>query len=265
MRHSGALGGIGTHLVPVPAIYVLQDSSVPIDIPLPPSNRLLGLLSITQRKLLLRQAETVALEFGDVLCERDDPFRYVYFPLSGFISQVCVTSGHPPLEMSLIGNEGMLGSMLALGINRVPMRGVVQGPGLALRIKANLFRQRLRDSAALLNTTNRYLYSFITQLTQTATCHRFHEVEARLARWLLLTHDRAQADHFHLTHQFLADMLGVQRSAVTIAAGSLQQRGLINYSRGEINILDRHKLEASSCECYARAVADNRKLFAKVR
>jgi CRP-like cAMP-binding protein len=254
--------GIGTHLVPVPAITVLQDYSVPTDIPLPRSNRLLSLLPVSQRKLIIGQAETVTLEFGDVLCDRDEPFRHVYFPLSGFISEVSVSAGHPPLEMTLIGNEGMLGSMMALGINRVTMRGVVQGPGLALRIKANLFRQNLRDNPALLKTVNRYLYSFITQLTQTATCHRFHEVEARLARWLLLTHDRAQSDHFHLTHQFLADMLGVQRSAVTIAAGTLQQQGLINYSRGEINILDRHNLEASSCECYARAVADNRKLFA---
>lgn len=235
---------------------------MPTDLPLSSSNRLLNLLPAKQRKLLVGQAETITLAFGDVLCERDQPFRHVYFPLSGFISQVSVTTGHPPLEMSLIGNEGMLGSMLALGINRVPMRSVVQGPGLALRIKANLFSQHLQVNKALLKTVNRYLYSFITQLTQTATCHRFHEVEARLARWLLLTHDRAQSDHFHLTHQFLADMLGVQRSAVTIAAGTLQQQGLINYSRGEINILDRHNLEARSCECYARAVADDRKLFA---
>lgn len=235
---------------------------MPMILPHTVPNRLLARLPVRQCNRLIEQSEPVALKFGDMLCERGEPFRHVYFPLSGFISLVSVSEDHPPLEMGLIGNEGMLGCMLVLGVNRVPLRGVVQGQGMALRIKVEVFRQSLQDNSTLLKTVNRYLYTFISQLTQTATCNRFHEVESRLARWLLMTHDRTQSDRFHLTHQFLADMLGVQRSAVTIAAGALQQQGLIHYSRGEIDILDRHGLEASSCECYARVVADYSKLFA---
>ena len=119
---------------------------------------------------------------------------------------------------------------------------------------AEQFRKALQDHASLLRTVNRYLYGVFEQLTQTATCNRFHEVEARLAYRLLMFHDRAHSDHFHLTHQFLADMLGVLRSAATIAAGALQQRGLIHYSRGHISILNRIGLEARSCECYAVGV-----------
>lgn len=233
-----------------------------LPLPLPVANRLLAGLSARASHKLITQCETVELTFGSILCERGEPHHYVYFPLSGFISLVSQVGGHPPLEMGLIGNEGMLGVMLALGIDRVPLRGVVQGPGKALRMRAEDFRQALSDSAALLRSMHRYLYGAFAQLTQTATCNRFHEVEARLARWLLMTHDRAQCDHFHLTHQFLADMLGVQRSAVTIAAGALQQRGLIHYSRGAINILDRQGLEANSCECYASVEAEYDRLFA---
>lgn len=235
---------------------------MPTATPLPLANRLLGGLPRRESPKLIAQCESVELTFGSVLCERGERFRYVYFPLCGFISLVSQIEDHPPLEMGLIGSEGMLGVMLALGIDRVPLRGVVQGPGQALRMSAGNFRKALRASPALSRSVLRYLYSTYAQVTQTATCNRFHEVEARLARWLLMTHDRAHCNHFHLTHHFLADMLGVQRSAVTIAAGALQQRGLINYSRGEINILDRQGLEASSCECYARTQEVNRKLLA---
>lgn len=228
--------------------------------PLPPTNRLLAALPAREGRKLIAQCTTVELVFGSILCERGEPHRFVYFPLSGFISLVSETGGHPPLEMGLIGNEGMLGVMLALGIDRVPLRGVVQGPGEALRMGGTDFSRALCDSPALLRSAHCYLYAAFAQLTQTATCNRFHEVEARLARWLLMTHDRAQCDHFHLTHQFLADMLGVQRSAVTIAAGALQLRGLIHYSRGEISVLDRPGLEASSCECYACVALEYRRL-----
>jgi CRP-like cAMP-binding protein len=254
--------GIGTLCVPVLAVIVLQVNTMPTAPPLPLANLLLGKLPKRESHKLIAQCETVELTFGNILCERGDRFDYVYFPLSGFISLVSQIEGHPPLEMGLIGNEGMLGVMLALGIDRVPLRGVVQGPGEALRMSAGNFRKALNDSQALSRSVFRYLYSTYTQVTQTATCNRFHEVEARLSRWLLMTHDRAHCDHFHLTHHFLADMLGVQRSAVTIAAGALQHRGLIHYSRGEINILDRKGLEASSCECYARMQEVNLKVLA---
>ncbi|WNF48005.1 Crp/Fnr family transcriptional regulator [Pseudomonas sp. SG20056] len=214
-----------------------------------------------QRKQLLNGCEPVDLVFGNVLHEANQPIRHVYFPLSGFVSLVTTLDGHQPLEMGLIGNEGMLGATLALGIGQAPMRAVVQGSGSALRISSQLFKQELLSSPALLRALKRYLYVVMTQLSQSAACTHFHEIEPRLARWLLMTHDRAHADHFHLTHEYLADMLGVRRSGVSIAAAAMQARGLISYSRGEIHILDRAGLELAACECYAALQADYRAQF----
>ena len=225
-------------------------------------NRLIQELPRKLRERLLARCERVDLAFGDVLCDANKPFAHVYFPLAGFISLVATVDAHPPLEMGLIGNEGMLGATLALGVNTVPLRGVVQGSGAALRMSASRFRRELNATPALLSVVNRYLYVLMSQLAQTAACTRFHDVPSRLARWLLMTHDRAHADHFHLTHEFLADMLGVRRSGVTIAAGDLQRRELIHYSRGEIGILDRKGLEAAACECYAAVVRDYAQVFA---
>jgi CRP-like cAMP-binding protein len=214
-----------------------------------------------QRKQLLNGCEPVDMVFGNVLHEANQPIRHVYFPLSGFISLVTTMDGHPPLEMGLIGNEGMLGATLALGIGRAPMRAVVQGAGSALRIPSALFKQELLSSPALLRSLKRYLYVVMAQLSQSAACTHFHEIEPRLARWLLMTHDRAHADHFHLTHEYLAEMLGVRRSGVSIAAAALQARGLISYSRGQIYILDRAGLEQAACECYAVLQADYQAQF----
>lgn len=225
-------------------------------------NRLIGTLPHKERNRILKHCDPVDLVFGTILCEPDKPFLHVYFPLTGFISLMATVGGHPPLEMGLIGNEGMLGASLVLGVNAAPLRAVVQGSGTALRMTAPHLRRALRDSPVLLRMLNRYLYVLMVQLSQTAVCTHFHEVDARLARWLLMTHDRAHADHFHLTHQFLADMIGVQRSAVTIAAGVLQQRKLIRYTRGEITVLDRPGLEAVSCECYDATIQDYTRLFA---
>lgn len=186
-------------------------------------NRLLAGLPPRSAQQLVRQCDTVELGAGRVLCERGEPMRHVYFPLRGFISLVATVPGRPPLALSLIGSEGMLGVLQMRGVGRMPMRAVVGGPGLALRMSAARFRQAWRNSAALLHRLNHYLYFFVVQLSQTATCSRFHEVESRLVRWLLMVHDRAQADHFRLTHQALADMLGVQRSAVTIAGPRTDQ------------------------------------------
>lgn len=218
------------------------------------ANQLLAVLPGKTRLALLQSCVTVDLEMGNILCERGELYSHVYFPLGGCLSLVSVVSGHPPLEIGLIGNEGMHGGLLALGVTRVPQRVVILGAGTASRMSAGQFRKALQDHGSLLHTVNRYLNVVFEQLTQTAACNRFHEVEARLAHRLLMIHDRAHCDHFHLTHQFLADMLGVLRSAVTIAAGALQKRGLIRYRRGEIDILDRIGLEARSCECYAAGV-----------
>jgi CRP-like cAMP-binding protein len=228
----------------------------------PVVNQLIAGMPNKQRKQFLAECEPVDLFFGEVLCEPDERYRSAYFPLTGFISLVAVIRGHPPLEMGLIGNEGMLGATLVLGVAVAPLRAVVQGSGSAWRVSSAYLQSALREGPGLLQLLNRYLFVLMAQLSQTAACTRFHEIDARLARWLLMTHDRAHADHFHLTHQYLADMLGVQRSAVTIAAGVLQRKRLISYTRGEINILSRTGLEAASCECYAAVIKDYAQRFA---
>lgn len=214
-----------------------------------------------QRTTLLDGCEPVDLVFGNVLHEANQPIRHVYFPLGGFISLVATLEGHQPLEMGLIGNEGMLGATLALGVDLAPMRAVVQGSGSALRMSSELFKQELLSSPQLLRVLKRYLYVLMAQLSQSAACTHFHEIELRLVRWLLMTHDRAHADHFYLTQEYLADMLGVRRSGVSIAAAALQARGLIRYSRGVIYILDRAGLEQAACECYASLQADYQAQF----
>ena len=224
-------------------------------------NHLIDALPRKERNKMLMLCKPVDIEFGTILYEPEQPIKYAYFPLTAFISLVVTVGDHPPLEMGLIGNEGMLGVTLALGINISPLRAVVQGSGTAMRMSASHIRRNMRDSPSLLHTFNRYLYVLMAQLAQTIACTRFHEVDARLARWLLLTHDRAHADNFHLTHQFLADMLGVQRSAVTIAAGALQKRKLIRYVRGDIKILNRRGLEDASCKCYDAVIEDYAQAF----
>ncbi|OLO09751.1 Crp/Fnr family transcriptional regulator [Salinicola sp. MH3R3-1] len=225
------------------------------------TNHLLGCLPNNERSSVLEQCEAVELAFGSVLCESDCSFRYLYFPTTCFISLVTTLGGNHPLELGLIGNEGMLGATLALGVNTASCRAVVQGPGTALRMRATRLRRILCDNQMLKRILKHYLYVQLTQLAQNAACAHFHEIEPRLARWLLMTQDRAHADHFHLTHEFLADMLGVRRSGITLAAGALQSRKLIRYRRGNITVLDRRGLEMAACECYDALLKDHARLF----
>lgn len=224
-------------------------------------NRLIAGLPRPERNKILAQCETVSLIAGTVLCQPNQPFQHVYFPITGFISLVTTLRDHQPLEMGLIGNEGMLGVTLALGVDAAPMLAVVQGSGMALRMSTEHIRNELVQSKILTSRFNRYLYVLIAQMAQTAACAHFHEIEPRLARWLLMTHDRAHADYFYITQEFLADMLGVRRSGITVAAGTLQERKLIQYSRGKISILDREGLEKHACECYAEANKDYAEQF----
>jgi CRP-like cAMP-binding protein len=219
-------------------------------------NQLIERLSARDRERLLDALEPVTLVGGDRLCEAGLPYDYVYFPLAGFVSLATAVRCHPPLEVNLIGNEGMLGATLLSGIEASPLRGVVGGPGQALRMPATQFQRELRVCLSLASVTNRYLYVLLAQLSRTAACTCFHGLEARLARRLLMTHDHALHGSFHLTHQLLADMLGVRRSAVTIAAGALQAAQLVSYSRGEIAVVDRQGLEAAACECYRATVEE---------
>lgn len=226
------------------------------------SNLLIDGLPHKERNQILECCEPVELAFGAVLSESNRPLQHVYFPVFGFISLVATVHRHPPLVVGFIGREGMLGATLALGIGAAPLRGVVHGPGTALRMTAAQLRRELQNNPGLFRRVNRYVYDSMAQFAQTAVCNRFHEVEARLSRWLLMAHDRAQADEFHLTHQLLADMLGVQRGAVTIAAGALQRQRLIRYTHGRISIVSRKGLEAASCECYEAGIREHDRAFA---
>lgn len=214
------------------------------------TNHLLELLPISISRLVKADCQQVELTFNEILLETGTIIRHVYFPTDSFISLVTTLNDGNRLEVGIIGNEGMLGIPLALGMNISSQHALVQGAGTALRIPAAAFNRHVRNSNALRIGLNRYVYVLMQQLALTAACTHYHVVEERLARWLLMTRDRAHSDHFYLTHQFLSYMLGVRRVGITEAAISLHERGLISYGRGQITILDVPGLELATCGCY---------------
>jgi CRP-like cAMP-binding protein len=214
-------------------------------------NHLIQMLPRQDRLKLLAICKPVALDISKVLGEPGMATRYVYFPIEGFISLVARTDDSPGVEVGMIGREGMLGAQLVLGVVTAPLRALVQGQGTALRVGTAAFRSELASSPALQQVLNRYIYVLMAQMAISVACLRSHAIAPRLARWLLMTQDRADSDGFRVTHEFLAYMLGVRRVGVTNAAGILQQSGLIEYRRGNIKVLDRGGLEAEACGCYA--------------
>jgi CRP-like cAMP-binding protein len=225
------------------------------------SNHLIELLPRRERLSLLARCEPVDLVLASVLSEAGRPTRHAYFPVAGFISLVALSRGHPGLEVGMVGTEGLLGAPLFLGALKSPLRALVQGQGGAWRIGRKDFLAELALSAPLRNLVGRYVHVLMTQLTTSATCLRFHEIGPRLARWLLMSQDRAHAERFSVTHEFLAYMLGVRRVGITAAAGALQDAGLIEYHRGALTVRDRRGLAAAACACYRVDRANYRDLL----
>jgi CRP-like cAMP-binding protein len=213
-------------------------------------NLLLAALPDSDFARLAPMLEPVRVEVGEVLCEPGDPIKHIYFPHDSLVSLLGVAEGRMTLEVGLVGREGMLGATVALGHEVAQVRAVVQRAGSASRMGSAEFRTEFARNPSLQRVLYRYTDTLLAQAIQIAVCSRFHVLEARLARSLLITRDRLQSDKFHLTHEFLAHALGVRRVGVTKAASALQQQGLIIYSRGNIEILDLPGLAAASCKCY---------------
>jgi CRP-like cAMP-binding protein len=214
------------------------------------TNRLLATLPKKDFERLLPKLEEIPLLFEDVLYEPGAVILDVYFPTSGIVSLLAAVDDRATLEVGLVGREGMVGLPIFMQVRTSGNRAVVQGVGTALKMKAKAFQKECNDGGSLPRLLRRYSHSLLMQISQTAVCNRFHPIDARLARWLLMTSDRMNADEFQLTQGFLSNMLGVRREGVNKAAGMLQQQGLISYSRGALTILNRAGLEAIACQCY---------------
>jgi CRP-like cAMP-binding protein len=225
------------------------------------TNRLLAQLPRRDREALLEHCEHVELAQGEVLARPGEPVGHVYFPTTSSIARMVEAGGGSSLGVELIGNEGMFGASLLLGIASSPAQAVVQSHGAAWKMSAIRFRASLIEGSALRRAGQSYLFVLFDQLARTAGCTRFHLVEERLARWLLMTSDRVRSSAFHMTHEFLAHTLGVRRVGITRAATTLQRRGLIHYARGDIVILDRKGLVKVACACYAADLASYQRVL----
>lgn len=221
------------------------------DLPAAGRNRLLAALPAGAQRRFLSACETVELTSGHQLLGAGDPIRHVYFPSECFIALMVPSRGFGTLEVGLVGAEGMLGTSLLLGVDEAPLPARVQGGGGAWRMRVEDFFRQLCEQPALLRRLERYLYVTMVQMAQTAACKRFHHLQARLARCLLMTLDRSHSANFPATHEFLANMLGVRRAGVTGAARALKARGLIEYNRGDLTVIDHAGLLDAACSCYA--------------
>lgn len=224
----------------------------PID---PTENRLLAALPRDEYQRLLPSLQQVSFSLGEVVYEFGGQLDYVFFPTTSIISLLYTMENGASAEMGLTGNDGVVGIALFMGGGTMPNRAVVQSAGAAIRMKARVLQDEFALGGKFQHLLLRYTQALITQISQTAVCNRLHSVEKQLCRWLLLSHDRVKSDELIMTQELIADMLGVRREGVTVAAGHLQDAGVISYVRGRITVLDREKLEETVCECY-RVVKD---------
>jgi len=216
----------------------------------PRTNRLLGLLPRTDYARLCPHLHRIPLEYRQSLYRANKPIEFVYFIETGVGSLVNTMANGQASEVGTIGNEGLVGLPIVFGDDRAPTSVYIQVPGVGLQMKATLFKKELARSASMRTVMLHYAHAFFNQVAQSAACNQFHSIEQRCCRWLLMTHDRMNSDKFLLTQEFLAMMLGVQRTGVTAAAGALQRIGLIRYKYGNVTIIDRRALMRRSCECY---------------
>lgn len=224
--------------------------SVFVRLPEPVENRLLAALPGEEYERLLPHLERISFSLGEVVYESGGHLDYIYFPGNSIVSLLYTMENGATAEMGLVGNDGILGIALFMGGDTMPNRAIVQSAGTAFRMKAKVLQDEFARGGKFQQLLLRYTQALITQISQTAVCNRLHSVEQQLSRWLLLSHDRVRADELIMTQELIADMLGVRREGVTVAAGRLQDAGAISYVRGHIKILDRRQLEATACECY---------------
>jgi len=223
--------------------------------PAQPVNELLAALPPEEYERLLPHLEPVTFSLGQAVYESGERMEYVYFPADAIVSLLYTMLDGATAGVGLVGREGVVGIALFMGGDTMPNRAVVQDSGTVVRVKAKVLQEEFRRGGAFQLLLLKYTQALITQIAQTAVCNRLHPVEKRLCRWLLMTQNRAQSDTLQMTHEFIANMLGIQREAVSVAAHRMQGQGIISYVRGRIKILDRAQLEACSCECY-RVVRD---------
>jgi len=221
----------------------------------PVKNRLLAALPPDEYERVLPQLQPVSFALGEVVYEFGGHLDHVFFPTSSIVSLLYTMENGTSAEMGLTGNDGVVGIALFMGGGTMPNRAVVQSAGNAVRMKVKVLQDEFARGGRFQQLLLRYTQALITQISQTAVCNRLHSVEQQLCRWLLLSHDRVKADELIMTQELIADMLGVRREGVTVAAGRLQDSGAIKYIRGHIKIIDRQKLEETVCECY-RVVKD---------
>jgi CRP-like cAMP-binding protein len=227
-----------------------------------PGNRLLALLPTAEFNRLFPDPRPMFLDFKQVLYEPESIIDFAYFPSDGVISQVTVMEDGGIIELSTVGNEGMVGLPLALGIAESSSKAVVQVPLSGLRISADKLKSEMSRDTPLRKLLLRYAGTFLFQISQAVACNGLHSVQHRCCRWLLMTHDRVEGDEFPITHEFLAQMLGVRRPSVTDVLRPLRQHGLIRYHRGRMVILDRKGVEDASCECYRTVRREYARIFA---